>query len=101
MALGAIEAMESLNMDPSKKVIVGINSTEPAIRAILDGKMAMTVFQNARAQGTTAVKAIINMLNGKPIAQGTGYQVAPENPYVIWIPFEVVTRFSVPKDLYF
>ena len=101
MALGAIEAMESLNMDPSKKIIIGINATEPALHAILEGKMAMTVFQNAKAQASTAVKAMINMLDGKPIDQGTGYQVSADNPYVIWIPFEPVTRYQIPKDLYF
>lgn len=101
MALGAIEAMEYLNMDPSKKVIVGVDAIEPALQAILEGKMAMTVFQNAKAQGSAAVKALINMLNGNPISQGTGYQVAKDNPYVIWIPFELVTRQHIPKDLYF
>lgn len=101
MALGAIEAMESLNMDPSKKVIVGVDAIEPALQAILEGKMAMTVFQNAKAQGSTAVTALINMLDGNPISQGTGYQVAKDNPYVIWIPFELVTREHIPKDLYY
>lgn len=101
MALGAIEAMESLNMDPSKKIIIGINATEPAVRAIAEGKMAMTVFQNAEAQGRTAVRALINMLDGNPIDQGTGYHVSADNPYVIWIPFEPVTRYNIPKDLYF
>lgn len=101
MALGAIEAMESLNMDPSKKVIVGVDAIEPALHAILEGKMAMTVFQNAKAQGSTTVTALINILKGNPINQGTGYQVAKDNPYVIWIPFELVTRQHIPKDLYF
>ena len=101
MALGAIEAMESLNMDPSKKVIVGVDAIEPAFHAILAGKMAMTVFQNAKAQGSATVTALINMLNGNPISQGTGYQVAKDNPYVIWIPFELVTRQHIPKELYF
>lgn len=101
MALGAIEAMESLNMNPSKKVIVGIDAIQPAVRAILEGKMAMTVFQNTEAQGTTAVKALLNMLDGRPIDQGTGYQVSADNPYIIWIPFELVTRLNIPKDLYF
>ena len=101
MALGAIEAMESLNMDPSKKIIVGVDAIEPALQAILEGKMSMTVFQNAKAQGSTAVTALINMLNGNPISQGTGYQVAKDNPYVIWIPLELVTRQHIPKDLYY
>lgn len=101
MALGAIAAMESLSMDPSRKVIVGIDATEPAVRAILQGKMAMTVFQNAKAQGSTAVRVYINMLDGNPISLGTGYQVSAENPYIIWIPFELVTRFHIPQDIYF
>lgn len=101
MALGAIEAMEYLNMDPARKIIVGVDATEPAVRALLNGKLAMTVFQNAKAQGETAVKAAINMLSGRPFDEETGYPVSKDNPYVIWIPYEVVTRFQIPKDLYF
>lgn len=101
MALGAIEAFEYLNMDPTKKIIVGIDATEPAVRALLEGKLDMTVFQNAKAQGETAVSALLNMVAGNPITQGTDYQVSADNPYVIWIPFELVTRRSIPKDLYF
>lgn len=101
MALGAIDAMESLNIDPSKKIIVGVDAIEPAIRAILEGKMSMTVYQNAEAQGRTAVKALINMLNGNPIDQGTDYQISADNPYVIWIPFEPITRYHIPNSFYF
>ena len=101
MALGAIEAFEYLGMDPRRKIIIGIDATEPAVRALLDGKLAMTVFQNARAQGEAVVAALINMLNDYPITQGTSHQVSKENPYVIWIPFEPVTRRQIPKDLHF
>lgn len=101
MALGAIEAFEYLNMDPSKKIILGIDATEPAIRALLEGKLDMTVFQNARAQGDVAVAALINMINGNPPTQGTNYQPTPDNPHVIWIPFELVTRQQIPRDLHF
>lgn len=101
MALGAIEAFEYLNMDPEKKVIIGIDATEPAVRAILEGRMDMTVFQNAKAQGEVAVAALINMLRGDPVDRGTGYRVSQENPNVIWIPFEPVTRLQIPRDLHF
>ncbi len=101
MALGAIEAMEYLNMDPSKKVIVGVDATVPAVRALLEGKLTMTVFQNARAQAIAAIKAADNMLHGRPFDAGTGYPVSEDNPYVIWVPFEIVTRYKIPKDLYF
>lgn len=101
MALGAIEAFEYLKMDPAKKIILGIDATEPAVRALLEGKLAMTVFQNAKAQGNVAVAALINMLKGNPITQGTNYQVSQDNPYVIWIPFEPVTRQQIPNDLHF
>ncbi len=101
MALGAIEAFEYLGMDPGKKIIVGIDATEPAVRALLDGKLAMTVFQNSKAQGETAVAALTNMLNGNPIDHGINYSASAQEPHVIWVPFEPVTRLKIPKDLHF
>lgn len=99
MALGAIDAMEALRMDPSKIPIVGVDATYSAFRALRDGNLAMTVFQNAKAQSETAVTAVTNMLNGNPINKGTSYSVSPNNPYVIYIPFEPVTMSNIPEDL--
>ncbi|MGL6198655.1 MAG: substrate-binding domain-containing protein [Lachnospiraceae bacterium] len=95
MAIGAIEALENAGMDPSSVPIVGIDATADGVQAVKDGKMAMTVFQNAVGQGTAAMQVAANMVAGNDIAEGTGYEVDEENAYVIWVPFEPVTPENV------
>lgn len=95
MALGAIEALENAGIDPSTIAIVGIDATADGVQAVTEGKMAMTVFQNATGQGGAAMQAAINMIDGKNINEGTEYKVDDENPNVIWIPFEPVTPENV------
>lgn len=97
MALGAIEALENADIDPASIPIVGIDATADGRQAVKDGKMSMTVFQNAKGQGEGAMKAALNMLEGKPINDGTEYEVASDNPYVIWVPFEPVTSDNVAE----
>lgn len=95
MALGAIEAMEALGMDPSSVPIVGIDCTADGAAAVASGKMYMTVFQNAVGQGDGAMQAAINLLNGAPINEGTGFEVDTENPNIVWVPFEPVDASNV------
>jgi ABC-type sugar transport system substrate-binding protein len=99
MALGAIAALKDLNMDPSATPIVGVDATYPAVQALLQGDLAMTVFQNSKEQGYTAITMLINMLSGYPIDTGTIYKVSEDNPYSIYIPFELVTVDNFPLDL--
>lgn len=97
MALGAIEALDNADIDPSTIPIVGIDATADGRQAVKDGKMSMTVFQNAKGQGSTAMQAAINMVDGKAINEGTEYEVAADNQYVIWVPFEPVTTDNVAE----
>lgn len=101
MALGAIQALEELNMDPAKTVIVSIDATEPAVRALLEGKLAMTVYQNRKERAAATIKALDNMLNGRPFDEGLEHLVTQDCPYVILYPYETVTRYHIPGDLYF
>ncbi len=97
MALGAIEALEQQGMDPSKTPIVGIDATADGRQAVKDGKMAMTVFQNAKGQGSGALAAAINLLAGKAINEGTEYDVDATNANIVWVPFEPVTPDNVAE----
>ena len=101
MALGAIEALEAVGMDPAKAVIVGIDATEDGIRALLDGKLAMTVYINRKERAATVIKALDNMLNSRPFDLGMEGLVYKENPYAIIFLYEPVTRYQIPRDLYF
>jgi ABC-type sugar transport system substrate-binding protein len=95
MALGAIEALESANMDPSEKPIVGIDCTADGAAAVAAGKMYMTVFQNADGQGRGALQAALNLVNGAPLNEGTEFEVDAENPHILWVPFEPVDASNV------
>lgn len=95
MALGAIEAMKNLDMDPASVPIVGIDCTPDGAEAVANGEMYMTVFQNAKGQGAGAMQAAINLVNGDPINEGTDFEIDEENPYIIWVPFEPVNADNV------
>ncbi|MBR2189538.1 MAG: substrate-binding domain-containing protein [Eubacterium sp.] len=59
-------------------VIVGIDGSEDAVRAVENGQMTATIFQNAEAQGETAVQVMSELLQGNRI----------EKEYLI--PFELI-----------
>lgn len=101
MALGAIQALEFLDIDPKKTVIVGIDATQEAIEALRDGKLSMTAFQDANTQSEIAFQALTNVSGGKPYNAGIKYPVSNENPYAILMPFELVTASHIPPNLYF
>ena len=65
---------------------MSVDAIADALQAVKAGHLDATVFQNARAQGTTAVETAVHIIKGEP------YQ--PET----WIPFELVTQDNV--DLY-
>lgn len=94
MALGAVEAMQAQGMDPTSIPIVGIDATVDGVQAIKDGTLAMTVFQDANGQGYGAVKAAANLIEGKPINDGTDYET-DDTGNICWVPFEPVTPENV------
>ncbi|MDU1572145.1 MAG: substrate-binding domain-containing protein [Pantoea sp.] len=78
MAIGAIMA---LNQARKKNVLVaGIDGTPDGLQFIKNGEMAVTVFQDARAQATGAVKVASQLLNKQKT----------ENYH--WIPYQTVTK---------
>ena len=95
MAIGAIEAMEELGMDPSEKPIVGIDATNDAIEEMKEGNLAMTVFQSHEGQAYGSVMAAINMLEGNDLTAGTDYEISSDSPYVIYVPFVQVTEENI------
>lgn len=97
MALGAILAMEDAGMDPASVPIVGIDATADGKQALKDGKMAMTVYQDAQGQADGAIAAAINMLEEKNLIEGTDYELAEESEYIIYVPFVPVTADNVDE----
>ena len=95
MAMGAVEAMLAQNMDPSSIPIVGIDATVDGLQAVIDGTLAMTVFQDPNGQGYGGLMAAVNMIEGKPINDGTDYET-DESGNIVWVPFEPVTPDVAP-----
>lgn len=95
MALGVIEAMEAAGLDPRDVPIVGVDHTADGAAALEDGKLYMTVNQDAQVEAEVAVAAAINLDQGRAfdsdIAQilGADYAVQTQ-PYMIRIPAEAV-----------
>lgn len=94
MALGAIEAMKSKGIDPTAIPIVGIDASTDGRESIKNGELMMSVYQNPFGQGEGALRAALNLIDGKPINDGTSYET-DETGNIVWIPFEPVTIDNV------
>ncbi|MBQ3392505.1 MAG: sugar ABC transporter substrate-binding protein [Lachnospiraceae bacterium] len=92
MAIGAIMALKDAGIDPAGVPIVGIDATADGRAAIEAGEMNMTVFQSPDGQAYGSVAAALNMLEGKPLAEGTECETAQDSPYVLYYPFVPVTK---------
>lgn len=82
MALGALKAIEAAGKQ-NDIAVIGIDAIPDALKAVADGKMVGTVFQDAKGQGTEAVDLAVQLAQGK--------QVKHDN----YIPFQLVTRENV------
>ena len=77
MAMGALVAIESSGR---KGILVGGTDGNPdAVLAVKNGKLACSVFQNARGQGAGAAEYAIRALQGETMEP------------VKWVPYELIT----------
>ncbi|MDO5132239.1 MAG: substrate-binding domain-containing protein [Eubacteriales bacterium] len=95
MAMGAIQAMKELDIDPADYTIVGIDGLSDAKNAITKGEMTMTVFQSYEGQAKGSIQAAVNMLDGKDLTEGIDCTVSPDCDRLIYIPFEPITADNV------
>jgi inositol transport system substrate-binding protein len=78
MAMGALVAIESAGR---QGILVGGTDGNPdAVQAVKDGKLACSVFQNAKGQGAGAADSVIRALKGENV-----------DP-VKWVPYELITK---------
>lgn len=82
MALGALKAIEAAGKQKDIAVI-GIDAIPDALKAVADGRMVGTVFQDAKGQGTLAVDLAVQLAQGKPVKHDN------------YIPFQLVTKENV------
>lgn len=99
MALGAVEACKAAGVDPTTLPICGVDCTADGAQAIQAGDMAMTAFQDPVGQGSAAIQAAVNMVEGKPLNEGTQYELDDSgeaySDSIVWVPFETVTKDNV------
>lgn len=69
MALGAIIALHSNGVDPKAMAIGGSDATPDALDALAKGSLTVTVFQNAKGQGASAVDDAVKLANGQKVTQ--------------------------------
>lgn len=82
MAIGAIMALQQAGVAPGKVLVGGVDATPDALVEMKKGTMAVTVFQDAKGQGTSAIDTAVKMVNGEKTEQFvmTPFQlVTPEN----------------------
>jgi inositol transport system substrate-binding protein len=77
MAIGALKAAEDAGV---RLFIAGIDATPEALDFVRQGKLAFTVFQDAKGQGKGAIETAVQVVNGKKVSKE------------VIIPFELVFK---------
>ena len=85
MAVGAMIALEEAGMD--NVLIAGIDANADMLGYLKEGRVAVTVFQNAAEQGAQGVAQMMKILNGEDYEQ------------IMWIPYELVSADSADQYL--
>jgi methyl-galactoside transport system substrate-binding protein len=92
MALGAIDAIK----DSSKKInpiVVGIDATQNGLKAMEDGTMAGTVFNDAKGQA----QAIFDLAYSLTPGENSSASVEIEQEHYITIPYWTVTKDNIEE----
>ncbi len=79
MAIGAILALQQAHVDPKSVVVAGVDATPDGLAEMGKGRLAVTVFQDAKSQGRVAVDTALKMVKGEAV------------PSHVDVPFELVT----------
>jgi len=87
MAIGAILALQQAGKDPKKLVIGGIDATRDGLHEMEKGNLAVTVFQDGKAQGKGSVEAAVKLVKGEKVDS------------FVWIPFQLVTKDNYKEFL--
>ncbi|TCS88442.1 monosaccharide ABC transporter substrate-binding protein (CUT2 family) [Anseongella ginsenosidimutans] len=88
MGMGALQALEQAGLK-EKVVVVSIDAIDDALRAVKEGRLDATVYQNADEQGRKAVQMAVDYIQKSDSAAGGS----------IYIPFQLVTRENVDHFL--
>ncbi len=89
MALGVVQAMNELGIDPQSVPVVGIDATVDGCKSIMENGMQFTVYQSAVGQGQSCIEAAIALAK-----KGTckDVQYVTEDGLYVWYPFSPVDK---------
>jgi inositol transport system substrate-binding protein len=82
MALGAQKAIDAAGKQ-NDILVIGIDGIPDALKAISEGKLAGSVFQDAKSQGDQAVDLAVQLAQGKSVNHNN------------YIPFQLITKDNV------
>jgi inositol transport system substrate-binding protein len=87
MALGAINALKAAGkkLGAGGVLVGGVDATADALASLAAGEEATTVFQDAGGQGGGGVKAAIDLVNGKKVAD------------YVDVPYQLVTLDNIAQ----
>ncbi|QAA31810.1 substrate-binding domain-containing protein [Clostridium manihotivorum] len=94
MALGVVDSLLENHIDPSSIPVLGVDATSDALKAVKNGTLGVTVYQSAKGQSISAVKAAIKMGSGDSLS---GIENLTTDGKFIWVPFEKVDKSNVDK----
>jgi len=83
MAIGAIMALEEAGK-LDETLVAGIDATPAALEYVKDGKLKVTVFQDAVGQGTAAIDLAVKAANGEKVED-------------VIVPYQLVTQENVDE----
>ncbi|UCD49451.1 MAG: sugar ABC transporter substrate-binding protein [Phycisphaerales bacterium] len=86
MGLGALNALQAAGVK-DKIVLVSVDAIADALKAVEQGQLDATVFQNARRQAAVALETAVQIVQGQPYEKK------------VLIPFELVTKENVGRYL--
>jgi len=95
MALGAIDAYEKTNFTESAlPVFLGIDGTDAGLQAILDSKLAGTVYNDKEGQAEAMARLAVAIASGEGMEE-----IEFENDKYIYLPYSKVTSENVQSYL--
>lgn len=86
MGLGAVLALEQARLK-DRVIVASVDAIADALRAVREGRLDATVFQDARGQGSRAVETAVRLVRKQPCETE------------VFLPFELVTRDNVARFL--
>lgn len=84
MAIGAAMALQQAGKAKGAIPIVGVDGLPDGLAAIKRGQLAASVFQDPKAQATSALLAAVKMIKGDPVEAD------------VWVPYQLITPDQVP-----